>query len=408
MREEDGEWLERLDVVQPALFAVMVSLARLWRACGVEPSAVVGHSQGEVAAAHIAGALSLDDAARVIALRAQAMAKIAGQGGMLSVSLPAAELGELIEPYGERVSLAALNGPAQAVLSGEPEALAEILASCEQEGIRAQRVAVDYAAHSAQIEALEEELKEAFAPISPQSGQVPLHSTLAGELIDTAAMDASYWYRNLRETVLFEPVLRSLLSEGKRAFVEVGPHPVLGFGATETIEDVLEDPAEAVVLGSLRREEGGPQRFARSLAEAHVNGIAVQWPALFDGAKRVPLPTYPFQRQRYWLDSTTGAADVAAAGQADADHPLLGALIEDPAGERLTLTGRLSLTTHPWLADHAIAGSVLVPGTALLELALRSRGGGRHPEHRGADAAGTAAHPRAGRRAGPGHRRRAR
>ena len=275
----------------------MVSLAKLWIACGVKPAAVVGHSQGEIAAAHIAGGLSLEDAARVVALRAKAMAKIAGQGGMLSVSLPGAELDALLEPYGDRVSLAALNGPASAVLSGEPEALAEILAGCERDGVRAQRIAVDYAAHSTQIEALEEELREAFAPIAPRSGEIPFHSTLLGVELDTAELGAEYWYRNLRETVLFEPVLRSLLEAGQRAFIEIAPHPVLGFGAEETIEATLEEPAEATVLGSLRREEPDSERFALSLAEAHVRGIAVEWAALFEGtdakargAAHLPVP----------------------------------------------------------------------------------------------------------------------
>ncbi len=374
LRDEDGKWLERLDVVQPALFAVMVSLAKLWIDCGVKPAAVIGHSQGEIAAAHIAGGLSLEDAARVIALRAQAMAGIAGQGGMLSVSLSLEEAEALIEPYGEKVSLAAQNGPASQILSGEPEALEEILSACEAKDVRAQRIAVDYAAHSAQIEILQEELLEAFAPIAPQSGAIPFHSTLLGELTDTAELDASYWYRNLREPVRFEPVLRSLIEQGQRAFLEVSPHPVLSFAAEETLEAALEDPSQAVLLGTLRRDEGGAERFALSLATAHAQGIPINWPTFFKGtnAKRVPLPTYPFQRQRYWLSASQGAGDPASIGLTDAEHPLLGAVVEDPTSERLTLSGRLSLQSHPWLADHAVAGTVLLPGTAFVELALRA------------------------------------
>ena len=202
LEDEEGAWLERLDVVQPVLFAVMVSLARLWEACGVRPAAVVGHSQGEIAAAHIAGALSLEDAARIVATRARALLGIAGQGGMLSVSLPRQELEKRIEPYADRVSIAALNGPASLILSGEPAALQEIHQSCEAEGIRAQSIAVDYAAHSAQIDALQEELLEAFAPIAPRETTVPFHSTVTGELTEGTGLDAQYWYRNLRQTVL--------------------------------------------------------------------------------------------------------------------------------------------------------------------------------------------------------------
>ena len=376
LREEGERWLDRLDVVQPALFAVMVSLARLWRECGVEPAVVVGHSQGEIAAAHVAGGLSLDDAALIVALRAKAMAKIAGKGGMLSVSLAPEQLRARIEPYGQRLSLAAINGPASLVVSGEPEALTELLTACEKDGVRAQRIAVDYAAHSAQIEALREELLEAFAPISPRSGEIPMHSTVTGEPIDTAELGPEYWYRNLRETVRLEPVLRSQLGQGRRAFVEIGPHPVLSFAVGETIEEALPDPEQAKVLTTLRREEGGPDRFALSLAEAHAAGAEVQWEAFFagSGAKRVPLPTYPFQRERYWLSSTATAGDVGAAGLSDAEHPLLGAAVELAVdeGEGLLLTGRISLQTHPWLADHAVAGAVLLPGTAFLELALKA------------------------------------
>jgi acyl transferase domain-containing protein/NADPH:quinone reductase-like Zn-dependent oxidoreductase/acyl carrier protein len=374
LREESGEWLDRLDIVQPALFAVMVSLAKLWGELGVKPSALVGHSQGEIAAAHIAGALSLEDAARVIALRGAAMAKIAGQGGMLSVSLPAEDLSARLEPFDGRLSLAAINGPASMVVSGEPEALKELLSQCEKDGIRAQTIAVDYAAHSVQIEALETELLEAFAPITPRSGEIPLHSTVTGEPIDTAEMGPEYWYSNLRQTVLLEPVLRSMLEQGQRAFVEVGPHPVLSFSLQETIADALGDDEQATVLGTLRRDEGGPERFARSLSQAHANGIALDWAAFFKGAgaSPVPLPTYPFQRERYWINATSGSGDPATIGQSATDHPLLGATVSLASAEETLLTGRLSLQTHPWLADHAVGETVLLPGTAFLELALRA------------------------------------
>ncbi len=374
LREEQGEWLTRLDIVQPALFAVMVSLTRLWRECGVEPAALIGHSQGEIAAAHIAGALTLEDAALIIAKRAQAMAKIAGKGGMLSVSLRAEELPSHTEPYGERVSLAAINGPASLVLSGDPEALAELERGFEAEGVRAKPIAVDYAAHSAQIEELKDELEEAFAPISPKATEIPLISTVTAEQIEGEQLGPEYWYRNLRKTVLLEPVIRAQLEAGRRALIEIGPHPVLAFGVEETFEEVLTDPTEATLLFTLKREEDEPRRFALSLAEAHAQGIEVEWQAFFKGtsAKRVPLPTYPFQRKRYWLTSGQGATDASAIGQSGVEHPLLSAAIEDPDGEGLTLTGRISLATHPWLADHAVGENVLLPGTAFLELALKA------------------------------------
>src|SRR6188472_1600351 len=373
LREAQGEWLDRLDILQPALFAVMVSLAQLWRELGVEPAAVAGHSQGEIAAAHIAGGLSLEDAARVVALRAKALTKLAGKGGMLSVSLSVEELSKRLRPFGERLSLAVINGPASLVVSGELGALEQLRASCVKDGVRAKPIAVDYASHSVQIEDLREELEEAFAPIAPQSGEIPFCSTVTGELIDTAELGPSYWYRNLRETVRFAPVLDSLLEQGHRTLIEIGPHPVLALGAQEAI-DARPEAEGSAVIGTLQREDDGPERFTRSLAAAHAAGAPVDWQAAFKGAgaKTVPLPTYPFQRKRYWLPASGGGGDLAGAGLDDPEHPLLGAVIEDPQGEGLVMSGRVSLQTHPWLADHAVAESVILPGTAFLELAMRA------------------------------------
>jgi acyl transferase domain-containing protein/acyl carrier protein len=371
LRGEDEAWLERLDVVQPALFAVMVSLADLWRAAGVEPAAVLGHSQGEIAAAHIAGALSLDDAARVVALRARAMTAIAGRGGMLWLSQPVEQLRPRLEELDGRVSLAAINGPASLVVSGEPAALAELAASCKEEGIQARPVAVDYAAHSVQIDALEGELLEAFAPISPRAGEIPFYSTVTGTLLEGAELGPAYWFRNLRQTVLFDPALRVLLERGSRTFVEVAPHPVLAYGVRETIEDALGEEEGAAVLGALRRQDGGASRFTLSLAEAHANGVALDWEALFAGAtgKPVSLPTYPFQRQRFWPAAAAGGSDPRALGQEPLEHPLLGAVLETAAGE-LLLSGRVSRQSQPWLAEDPALGIALLPPAALLEMAL--------------------------------------
>jgi acyl transferase domain-containing protein/acyl carrier protein len=373
LRDEEGRWLDRLDVVQPALFAVMVSLAALWRSSGVEPAVVVGHSQGEIAAAHIAGALSLEDAALVVARRAQAMAGIAGAGGMLAVSLAAEACAERLDRFEGRLSLAAINGPESLVVSGEPEALEALKLECERDGVRAQQIAVDYAAHSAQVEALRAGLLEAFAPISPREATIPFRSTVSGEPLAGSELDAEYWYRNLRQTVLLEPVIRSLLEQGQRTFVEIAPHPVLGFAVHETI-DASAAPGGATVVASLRRDDGGLGAFTRALAAAHAAGAELDWQAFFadSGARAIELPTYPFQRRRYWPDAATDAGDPAAVGQAAAEHPFLGAVVEHPAGGGTTLTGRLSLATHPWLADHAVFGTVLFPGTGLLELALRA------------------------------------
>ncbi|QQQ80025.1 SDR family NAD(P)-dependent oxidoreductase [Saccharothrix sp. 6-C] len=348
----DGGALDRVDVVQPALFAMMVSLAALWRSRGVEPDAVVGHSQGEIAAAYVAGALSLEDAARVVALRSKALMAISGQGGMVSVTLPPDS--ELLSRWGERLSIAAVNSASTVVVSGEPAALAELVAVCEADGIRARVLPVDYAAHSAQVEAVRERLLADLADLSPRSARIPFHSTVTDGLVDT--VDAAYWYRNLRETVRFDRAVEALTGAGHEVFIEVSPHPVL----VPTLDVEL-------AAGTLRRDQGD---FAAAAARLFVTGVDVDWPV--PAAGHVDLPTYPFQHDRYWLAPVPGTADVTAVGLDPTDHPLLGAAVELAAGRGVVLTGRLSTTTQPWLADHAIHGTVLLPGTGFVELALRA------------------------------------
>ena len=234
--------LDRVDVVQPVLFCVMVSLAGLWRACGVCPDVVVGHSQGEIAAACVAGGLSLEDAARVVAVRSRALAGLAGGGGMVSVGVGVEGVGGLLEGWGGRVGLAAVNGPGSVVVSGDREALVGFVGDCEAVGVRAREIRVDYAAHSVGVEAVRGELLEGCAGIEPCGGGVPFYSTVTGGLLDMGELGAEYWYRNLRETVQFERVTRLLLGEGYRAFIEVGPHPVLTVPVQETVDVVLDEP----------------------------------------------------------------------------------------------------------------------------------------------------------------------
>ncbi|PWW60494.1 polyketide synthase 12 [Actinokineospora spheciospongiae] len=351
--------LERVDVVQPVLFAVMVALAGLWRSLGVEPGAVLGHSQGEIAAAAVSGALSLEDAAKVVVLRSRAIAGgLAGRGGMVSVALPVDQMRELLADY-PGVSVAAVNGPSAVVVSGDPEGLSALVAACEAREVRARVIPVDYASHSAQVEAIRGEVVSALAGIEPCVPEVPFFSTVTGEWISTAAVDAEYWYENLRNTVRFEEGVRALAAEGFGAFVEASAHPVLIMS--------IEDTVEAVAVGSLRRGEGGLDRFLASAGLLFAHGVPVTWPD--PGGVPVDLPTYAFQRERYWLDGG-GATDVTGLGQVGAGHPLLGAAVEVPGG--VVLTGRLSTRTHPWLAEHAVRGTALLPGTAFVELALRA------------------------------------
>ncbi|MEU3099571.1 type I polyketide synthase, partial [Streptomyces sp. NPDC006967] len=364
---------ERVDVVQPVLWAVMVSLAELWRSHGITPGAVIGHSQGEIAAACVAGALSVDDAARVVALRSRAIRALSGRGGMASVALPAAQVAEHLAPWEGRLSVAAVNGPASTVVSGDTDALDVFLEQAAALDIRSRRIPVDYASHSAHVEDIRADLLARLDGLAPRPAAIPFYSTLTGGLMDdTTALDADYWYRNLRGTVRFEQATRALFADGYQVLLESSPHPVLTVGVLETAEDA---GADAIALGTLRRDDGGPRRFTESLAELHLRGVSPDWDTVFAGRRpgRVELPTYAFQRDPYWLeDGAAPTADVTSAGLTPAGHPLLGAVVVLADSDGLLLTGRLSARTHPWLADHAVGGRALLPGTAFLELALQA------------------------------------
>ncbi|QKW52398.1 type I polyketide synthase [Streptomyces buecherae] len=306
---EVGGSLERVDVVQPVSWAVMVSLAELWRSYGVEPAAVVGHSQGEIAAAVVAGALSLEDGARVVALRSKVIGeRLAGKGGMVSLGLPRAEAEERIAPYGARIAVAAVNGAASTVVAGEPAALDELMAGCEADEVRAKRIPVDYASHTPQVESIRDELLRVLDGVAPRTAEIPLYSTVEAESVDTAGLDAAYWVRNLRQEVRFGPAVERLIADGFGVFVECAAHPVLSMSVQETAGA----DASVTTVGSLRRDDGGLERYVASLAEAHVAGVRVDWTPLLAGARSVELPTYAFQRRHYWLESQV--VDGAATG----------------------------------------------------------------------------------------------
>ncbi|MER5599757.1 SDR family NAD(P)-dependent oxidoreductase, partial [Streptomyces sp. NPDC002265] len=308
--EPDAPDVAEVEVAQPALFTVMVSLAALWRSYGVTPAAVVGHSQGEVAAAYVAGALTLDDAARIVALRSRSLTRLIGKGAMLAVAMPADRVRARLEKYGDRLSVAAVNGPAALTVSGEPDAVDELLAELEAEGVRVRKVrGATGAGHSTQVESLRPELLDLLAPVAPGPADIPFYSTVTGTVLDTGALDAEYWYRNARHTVEFERTVRALLADGHGVFVECSAHPLLAGSVQETAEEA---GADAVTCASLRRDQGGMDRFLRSVSELHVSGVHVDLTVPFAGRppRRVDLPTYAFQRQRYWLEN----ADPAPAG----------------------------------------------------------------------------------------------
>ncbi|MCT9933426.1 acyltransferase domain-containing protein, partial [Planotetraspora sp. A-T 1434] len=320
--------LDRVDVVQPALFAVMVALARLWESYGIRPDAVMGHSQGEIAAAHVAGALSLEDAAAIVVLRSQAIAAISGRGGMASIPLPVAQVRTRLTRWAGRLNIGAVNGPSATVVSGDADALDELVAEYLAEDVSARRVRIDYASHSPHVEAVREQLLERLPRYVPRSTGTAFYSSVTGGLLDTAELDAGYWYRNLRQTVEFDRAVHAALSDGHNVFVETSPHPILVVGLRQILESAAPDiPAarDGVVAGTLRRDNGDLGQFLRALAQLHVHGSPVDWRyAVRPGARRVPLPTYAFQRSRHWLGTpattpattpeTTVRPDIATPG----------------------------------------------------------------------------------------------
>ncbi|WP_411757752.1 SDR family NAD(P)-dependent oxidoreductase [Streptomyces venezuelae] len=351
--------LERVDVVQPVTFAVMVSLAKVWQHHGVTPQAVVGHSQGEIAAAYVAGALTLDDAARVVTLRSQSIAThLAGKGGMISLALSETDaLQRLVGVDG--LSVAAVNGPTATVVSGDPVQIEELAQACKADGVRARVIPVDYASHSRQVESIEGELAEVLAGLAPQIPRVPFFSTLDDTWITEPALDGSYWYRNLRHRVGFAPAVDTLATEeeGFTHFIEVSAHPVLTMALPESV----------VGLGTLRREEGGQERLVASLAEAWANGLPVAWTSLLPAATSRPrLPTYAFQAERYWLENTPAALATGDDWRYRIDWKRLPAT---EGTERAGLSGRwLAVTPEDHSAQAAAVLTALVGAGAKVEV----------------------------------------
>ncbi|MFJ2275916.1 type I polyketide synthase [Streptomyces sp. NPDC087866] len=366
----DEEAMKRLDVQQPVLWAVMVSLARMWQSYGVHPAAVIGHSQGEVAAACVAGALTLAQGAHVVAVRSRALAGLRATGAMLAVALPVEDIEAQLAPYGHRLSVATVNGPEAVVVSGDADACRELHARFKAEGVRVRLLDAPGAGHSAQVEPVRDTILTELAGLSPTAPAVPLYSTVTGGRL-TSAPDAAYWYRNLREPVRFDRAVRTALEEGHRAFIEVSGQPVLAAG----IEDLAYDAeTDAVVIGTLRRGEGSPERMATAVAEAYVQGIGADWSSsLPDTSEAVDLPTYAFQSRRFWIEDTASGrarehlpATPETAEQADAG--LLAGLAPAEQYERLL---DLVRTEAASLLGHETPDAI-APDRSFLELGMDS------------------------------------
>ncbi|WP_189879762.1 type I polyketide synthase, partial [Streptomyces viridiviolaceus] len=357
----EAELLDRTEYTQPALFAIEVALFRLLESWGVRPDFVAGHSIGELAAAHAAGVLSLEDAATLVAARGRLMQALPEGGAMIAVQATEEEILPLLT---DRVSIAALNGPTSVVISGD-ETEAQAIADRFPDR-KTKRLRTSHAFHSPLMEPMLKEFAQIARTLSHQAPRIPVISNVTGEPVTP---DADYWVNHARNAVRFTDAVERLQTEGVTTFVELGPDAVLTAMAQDTLtgDDLTFVPA-------LRRDRDETREVLTALAHLHTRGTAVDWDAFYagTGARHTDLPTYAFQRRHYWLETPAGGGDAVALGQVDAAHPLLGAVVGLAGGDGLVLTGRVSLRSHPWLADHAVLGTVLLPGTAFVELAVRA------------------------------------
>ncbi|AUX47811.1 6-deoxyerythronolide-B synthase [Sorangium cellulosum] len=375
--DEDHAQLHRIDVVQPALFAIEVALSALWRSWGVQPDAVVGHSMGEVAAAHVAGALTLEDAARVICRRSRLLRRLSAQGAMALVELPLPEATRALHGHEARVSVAASNSPRSTVLSGDRGALEEILSRLERSRVFWRWVKVDVASHSQQVDPLLGELRGALSEVAPAVAPVPMYSTVTGALCRGDELAAEYWVRNLREPVLFSQAIARLAEDGHTLFLEMSPHPIL----TPSVEEGLRERAHGgVALGSLRRGQDERRALLLSAATVYAHGHPVSFKRVAPpGGRCVRLPSYPWQRERYWLDDSTPPGSQpdrpAATRAAGAGHPLLGRRLSSSVQPGMHFWEQeIRADLLPYLLEHRVQQEVVMPGAAFVEMALSAAG----------------------------------
>ncbi|MCX4696170.1 type I polyketide synthase [Streptomyces sp. NBC_01408] len=365
--------LDRTEYTQPALFAFEVAMYRLVESLGVTPDVVAGHSIGELAAAYVAGVWSLSDACTLVAARGRLMGALPTGGSMLAAAVPEGRAVELLaaghaDPAVAAVSLAAVNAPDAVVFSGNTEAVSALESRLVAEGVKTSRLRVSHAFHSALMDPMLTEFAEIAAGLTYHEPRIPLCSTVSGAFAGDSVGAPEYWVRQVREAVRFAPAVQSLLDSGVSLFVELGPDAVLTTMTRATLATDL--AARASVVAGSRRTVAEPEQLVTALATAHCAGRPVRWAAYF-GARpqaRITLPTYPFQHERFWLLPAEAAAPLAGADSAD--HPLLHAQVQLAGKDEWLFTGRLSLRTHPWLADHAVFGTTLMPGTGFVELAL--------------------------------------
>ncbi|MEV6183468.1 type I polyketide synthase, partial [Streptomyces sp. NPDC052015] len=369
----EGPLLHQTVFTQTGLFALEVALFRLAESLGLHADHVAGHSIGELVAAHVSGVLSLGDAAALVAARGRLMQALPQDGAMVSVLAPEDEVAALLAGREHEVAIAAVNGPASVVISGDMLAALAVAKELESRGRKTRRLNVSHAFHSPRMDPMLDEFRAVAERLTFAPPVIPIVSNVTGGLLTAEEVcSPEYWVRHVRQAVRFNDGIRTLQNAGVTTFVELGPDGVLSAMGRDCVVD--EEGTEPEFVPLLRKDRTDALAVAHGLARLHVRHLSPSWDALFDGsgAHRVELPTYAFQRKHYWAKPTARTADVGDAGLSPADHPLLGATLTRADTDETVLTGRLSLRTHPWLADHAVLGRVLLPGTAFVDMALRA------------------------------------
>ncbi len=354
---------EQIEVIQPVLFAMSVALAAQWRNWGIEPQAVIGHSMGEVAAACVAGAITLEDAAAIICRRSRLMKRIHGMGAMALVELRMDEVARRLESMGGQIAIAASNGDSSTVVSGDRTAVETLLAKLEAEEIFARRIKVDVASHSAQVDPLLGELRSALQSVKPRDGSIPLYSTVRSGIQTGAGLDADYWANNLRYPVMFAAGVRKLLDDGFDGFIEVSPHPLL----TGSIQAMLAQTGrKGFALGSLKREAPEQASLLESMGSLYCAGYPVDWSRQYPhGGRRVSLPGYPFERERLWPELSEGRLPQKLVTS------LLGREVNSSADPDSSIfESELSGEAPAYLADHLVRDQIVLPASAYCEMAI--------------------------------------
>jgi acyl transferase domain-containing protein/aryl carrier-like protein len=362
--------LEDISVLQPLVFAVQVGVAALWRAWGIEPEAVVGHSLGEVAAAHVAGALTLDAAARVICTRARLLKTVAGRGAMAVVGLSLREADDLLDGLRDRLSAAVSNGPTSTVISGEPEALAGVVEQLRARDVFCQALRSDAAGHSPQMDGIKEELRQALRGLAPQPSAIPFYSTVTAAPLDGSSLGADYWPRNLRELVRFHDATDQLIRDGYDTFIEVGSHALLQFAIEQNL---ARHRSAGLYVGSLRRERDERTTMLQALGALHVRGVAVDWRRIYPDGRAAALPPYPFEGERHWVEPGDLGRPAPPRRHVERAHPLLGVRVDSPLA-RAQFEARFDGEAPSYLEDHRFDEQKVAPGAGYAAMLLAAVG----------------------------------